>query len=201
MRSIRSVLLIGAIFVSQGALSFASPPKLVPGTYTIDPSHSKVGFEVPHMVISTVEGRFKTFDGIVVIGETLDKSKVEATVQTASIDTGNEKRDDHLRNEDFFKSEEFPVMTFKSKSISGKADALKVKGDLTLKGVTKEVLLSGKYLGTVPNGKGIPTAAFEGKTKINRKDFGLTYNKLIEVGPAVGDTVTILLKIEANKKP
>lgn len=177
-----------------------SAEKMTPGTYVIDENHTKVGFEVPHMVISSVEGHFKSFAGEVTIGNTFNKSTVNTTIQTASIDTGNSTRDQHLRSEDFFNAEKFPDISFKTKSISGTPASFKLTGDLTIKGVTKEVVLHGKYKGTVLNMKGIPTTAFEASTQINRKDFGLMYNKLIEAGPAIGDKVTISLKTEAVLK-
>lgn len=180
-------------------LAFSSA-KITSGVYTIDENHTRIGFEVPHMVISTVEGQFKNFEGEINVKDEFNKSSVTTTIQTSSINTGNDMRDKHLRSEDFFHAEKYPTMTFVTKSISGSPKSFKVKGDLTIKGVTKEVTLDGKYKGTVLNSEGKPTAAFEAKTQISRKVFGLTYNKLIEAGPAIGDSVTIMLKTEAVLK-
>lgn len=174
--------------------------KLEAGKYNIDPMHSNVGFEIPHLVISSVEGKFKTFGGSVNIDEKFDKSKLEAEVDISSIDTAVADRDNHLKSPDFFDAAKYPKMTFKSTGVSGKAEAFKMTGDLTIKGKTKKVTFDTVYLGTVTDGYGNQKAAFKGTTKINRKDFGLTWNNLVEAGPVVGDEVTIELKIQAAKE-
>jgi polyisoprenoid-binding protein YceI len=182
---------------SQAAL--ASTPKIEAGKYALDGTHSKIGFDVSHLVIASVEGRFDKISGDVEMGSKIEEMKINAKVETASVSTGNGDRDKHLTSPDFFDSAKFPEMTFVSKSVSGKADALKVKGDLTLHGVTKSVTLDGKYLGVVNDPFGNTKIAFVAKGKINRKDFGLTWNKAVEAGPVVGDEVSIDLKIEAGK--
>ncbi len=171
-----------------------------PGKYEIDTAHSSVGFEVPHLVISSVEGKFTTFIGTIDLNKNLEKSKVEVTIDPKSIDTGNSKRDDHLRSADFFDVEKAPKMTFKSTSVKGTPDNFEIVGDLTMKGVTKKVTLKGKYLGTVKDGFGNEKTAFVAETQLNRKDFGLNWNSMVEAGPVVGDTVTVRLKIQAAKK-
>ena len=191
--------------LSAGALTLAAVvaqaagPAYQAGTYNLDPMHSKVGFEVPHLVISTVEGRFTKFSGDIQLGEKLEKSKVQVAVETDSIDTGVGKRDDHLRSPDFFESKKYPQMKFESTEIAGTPEAFKLTGNLTIKSVTKKVTFEGKYLGTVKDGYGNEKAAFNAKTKINRKDFGLTWNNAVEAGPVVGDDVTIDLKLQAAK--
>lgn len=175
-----------------------APAKVEPARYAIDASHSKVGFEVGHLVISTVEGRFTKFDGEIILADKFNDSKVTANVETASVDTSNADRDKHLRSADFFDSEKFPKMTFVSKKITGNAKSFKVVGDLTLHGVTKEIVLDGKYLGTAKDPYGNTQAAFKANGKINRKDFGLTWNKMVEASPAVGDEVTIALSVEGR---
>ncbi len=181
-------------------LSASAFAKSIPaGNYAIDAAHSKVGFEIPHLVISTVEGRFSKFDGNIKVEEKLEKSKATLNVDVASISTENKDRDDHLKSGDFFDVAKFPKMTFVSKKISGTPDALKITGALTLKGVTKDVTLDAKYLGEVKDAYGNLKIAFSAKGKINRKDFGLTWNSAVEAGPVVGDEVTLVLNIQAGK--
>lgn len=169
------------------------------GKYAIDIAHSKVGFEIPHLVISSVEGRFNKFEGEIALAEKFTDSKVTAKIDTATIDTSNGDRDNHLKSADFFDAAKYPSMTFTSKKITGNKDKFKVVGDLTIKDKTKEVTLDGKFLGTVKDAYGNDKAAFTATTKINRQDFGLKWSKAVEVGPVVGDEVTITLKVQAAK--
>ena len=191
--------------LSAGALTFAAVvaqaagPAYQAGTYNLDPMHSKVGFEVPHLVISTVEGRFTKLGGDIQLGEKFEKSSVKVAVDTDSVDTGVAKRDDHLKSPDFFESKKYPQMKFESTEIAGTPETFKLTGNLTIKNVTKKVTFEGKYLGTVKDGYGNEKAAFNAKTKINRKDYGLTWNNAVEAGPVVGDEVTIDLKLQAAK--
>jgi polyisoprenoid-binding protein YceI len=170
------------------------------GTYEIDPVHSKVGFEISHLVISTVEGKFDQYGGQIVAGDKPELISTNVEIQTASINTSNEKRDGHLKSADFFEVEKFPKMTFKSDKAIFSGSNVKVPGQLTIKGVTKPVTLEGKYMGTVKGMMGEERMAAQLSTKISRKEFGLTWNKAIEAGPVVGDEATISLKIEAVKK-
>jgi polyisoprenoid-binding protein YceI len=184
------------IALSLPALAFAT-------TWNIDPEHSNVGFKVRHLMISNVKGSFEKNSGVVDINDKdITKSKVEVSIDTASINTNVQKRDDHLRSPDFFDVAKFPTMTFVSKKVAkaGK-DKLKVTGDLTLHGVTREVVLdvegpskeSKDPWGNIRRGA---TAT----TKINRKDFGLTWNKALETGGvAVGEEIAITLEIEMIK--
>ena len=177
----------------------AQAKKAESGKYQIDPMHSKVGFEIAHLVISTVEGSFKNFSGDVEIGDDFSKSKVNASVAVASIDTGVKDRDEHLKSADFFDAQKHGEMIFKSKKITGKPENFKMEGDLTIRGVTKMVVFEGRYLGAVTDGYGNRKIAVAAKSKINRKDFGLTWSKAVEVGPVVGDEVTLELNIQAAK--
>lgn len=170
------------------------------GKYVLDTAHSKVGFEIPHLVITTVEGRFTKFDGEIELAEKFADSKVNATIDVASIDTANGDRDKHLRSADFFDVAKYPKMTFKSKKVTGSQEKFKVVGDLTIRDVTKEVTLDGKFLGVVKDAMGNNKAAFSASTQINRQDYGLKWNKMVEAGPTVGDEVTISLKLEAAAK-
>lgn len=193
--------LISSVFFSLIlSLAVAAAPKINTGKYNIDPMHSKVGFEVPHLVISTVEGKFKAFSGVLTLNEKFENSKLEAEVDVSSIDTAVKDRDDHLKSADFFDVTNHPKMIFKSTSISGMPENFKLTGDLTIKGKTKKVTFNASYKGTAVDGYGNTKAAFTASTKINRKDFGLTWSKLVEVGPVIGDEITIDLKIQAAKE-
>ncbi|ABB33658.1 YceI family protein [Geobacter metallireducens RCH3] len=194
-RIIASIATIAAL--SLPAFAFAS-------TWTIDPDHSNVGFKVRHLMVSNVKGNFDKHSGTVEINDKdITKSKVNVSIDTASINTNVQKRDEHLRSADFFDVAKYPTMTFVSKKVAknGK-DKLKVTGDLTLHGVTKQVVLnvegptkeSKDPWGNIRKGA---TAA----TKINRKDFGLVWNAALETGGvAVGDEIAITLEIEMIKK-
>lgn len=193
LKTVTSGLLLGL------SLSATAGAKYTAGVYEIDPMHSKAGFEVPHLVISSVEGKFKTYEGKINLNKDFSKSTVEAVLDANSIDTGVEQRDEHLRSADFFNTAEFPQIKFKSTKIEGKPDKFKLIGDLTIRGVTKKVTLDSKYLGAVVDGYGNSKVALEGKTVINRKDFGLSWNSVVEAGPVVGDKITIELKIQAAR--
>ena len=169
------------------------------GKFAVDSMHSKVGFEVPHLVISSVEGTFKAFTGEVEIDSDFTKSKVSTDVEINSIDTGVGKRDDHLKSADFFDAKNHPKMTFKSTSITGTPDSFKLIGDLTIRGNKKSVTFDGKYLGAVTDGYGNRKVAFKASTKISRKEYGLKWSSTVEAGPVVGDEVTISLNIQAGK--
>ena len=170
-------------------------------TWSVDASHSQVGFSVKHLVISNVRGEFGAYQGKLALDESEPaKSTVEATIDVNSINTKVADRDAHLKSADFFDAAKYPSITFKSTKVAkaGK-DKLKVTGDLTLHGVTKPVVLD---VSTSPEVKGMygeTRRAFAATTKISRKDYGLTWNKLVEAGPAVGDEVTIALELEVVK--
>jgi len=185
-------------------IALALPAFAFASTWTIDPDHSNIGFKVRHLMVSNVKGNFDKHTGTVEINDKdITKSKVEVTIDTNSINTNVQKRDEHLRSADFFDVAKFPTMTFKSKKVAkaGK-DKLKVTGDLTLHGVTKEVVLDVE--GPSKESKD-PWGNFRkgatATTKINRKDFGLVWNAALETGGvAVGDEITITLEIEMIKK-
>jgi polyisoprenoid-binding protein YceI len=169
------------------------------GKYNIDVMHSKVGFEIPHLVISSVEGKFTKYEGEIELGEKFTDSKVTAKIDTASIDTSVADRDTHLKSADFFDVAKYPSITFTSKKVTGTKDKFKVVGDLTIKDKTKEVTLEGKFLGLVKDAYGNDKAAFSASTKVNRQEFGLKWGKMVEAGPVVGDEVTITLKVQGAK--
>lgn len=188
-------LLLVSLFATSTALAQAVPE----GSYSIDAAHSKVGFEIDHLVISTVEGKFTSFSGAINIDKTIGKSIADVSVDISSIDTSNKDRDDHLRSADFFDVAKFPKMTFKSKTVILKGKDLTLKGDLTIKGTTKSVIFKGKYLGAAKGLYGEERIAFKASTEINRQEYGLSWSKAVEAGPVVGDEVEIDLVIEAVK--
>lgn len=172
-------------------------------TWNIDPEHSNVGFKIRHLMVSNVKGQFDKHNGVVDINDKdITKSKVEVTIDVASINTNVQKRDDHLRSADFFDVATYPTMTFVSKKVAkaGK-DKLKVTGDLTLHGITKEVVLNVEGpTGEIKDPWGVIRRGATASTKINRKDFGVVWNKALETGGVVvGDEVAITLEIEMIK--
>jgi len=173
-------------------------PGYVTGTWTIDPLHSEVGFSVRHMMVSKVRGKFTKFSGELVTGESPLASSVTAEIDLASIDTGAEQRDGHLRSPDFFDTENHPAMSYRSTGIRAKGDGYVVDGELTLKGVTKNVPLTLELNGFGPDPYGGTRAGFTATGEINRQDFGVTWNAAMEHGGVVvSDKVNILLEIEA----
>jgi polyisoprenoid-binding protein YceI len=173
-------------------------PGYVAGTWTIDPVHSEVGFSVRHMMVSKVRGKFSKFSGELVTAEDPLASSVTAEIDLSSIDTGAEQRDGHLRSPDFFDTENHPVMTYRSTGIRAKGDGYVLDGDLTLKGVTKNVPLALELNGFGPDPYGGTRAGFTATGEINRQDFGVTWNAAMEHGGVVvSDKVTIHLEVEA----
>ena len=170
------------------------------GTWTIDGAHSIAEFAVKHMMVSTVKGRFRTLRGTIELDEQEpERSSVEAEIETASIDTGVEQRDAHLRSDDFFSAERFPLITFRSTRVERvEDDRWRVTGDLTIRGVTREVVLDTEFEGDGIDAYGQRRAAFTATTSINRRDFGLNWNGVIEAGGVVvQDRVKITLHIAA----
>lgn len=173
-------------------------------TWEIDPAHTSAQFAIRHLMVSTVRGDFRKVSGKINLDEQdATKSTVEATIDVASVDTGIAKRDDHLRSPDFFDVAKYPTMTFKSKKIQkGSGDGnYKITGDLTLHGVTKEVILDFEgNLKPVKSPQGKTLIGGMATTKINRKDFGLAWNAALETGGvAVGEDVTITIDIEMTQ--
>jgi polyisoprenoid-binding protein YceI len=173
-----------------------------PAVYKVDPDHSGVSFTIRHFV-SNVPGRFKDFDGVVKYDkQNPAASSVSFTVQAASLDTDNEDRDKHLRSADFFETDKFPTLTFSSTSVKPvDAHTLEVTGDLTIKGVTRKVTVPVEVLGTVKGPRG-EKAGFETSFKIDRKEYGINWNRVLDTGGAVlGDDVKIGISIEADRQP
>ncbi|MFC3039941.1 YceI family protein [Virgibacillus xinjiangensis] len=172
-------------------------------TWNVDTAHSEVGFTVKHMMISKVKGAFNDFEAVIEADvEDLTDSKVEVTIDAASIDTRQEGRDDHLRGEDFFDVEKHPKITFVATDIKKKgSNQYDVTGDLTIKGTTKPVTVDVVYQGQSKDPmSGNIVAGFNAETTINRKDFGLTWNAPVETGGVlVGEEIKIHSEIEAHK--
>ena len=174
----------------------------VAGTWTIDPSHSEVGFTVRHLVIAKVRGQFSRWTGALEApGSDFARGSLDVVIDASSIDTGVADRDTHLRSADFFDVERYPEITFKSTAVTQAAtDRLRVTGALTIKGTTRDVVLDVEVLGQARDPWGNERAAFSATTSINRQEFGLAWSKAIEAGPVVGDEVTLLLDGELIKK-
>ena len=183
------------------ALSFASAVQAAPTTYTIDNGHSNVGFSVRH-IFSKVPGSFTKFSGAIVYDPAKPAdSSVKAEIDASTVNTRNEKRDGHLKTEDFFFVEKNPTITFESTKVTPAGEGkLQVEGNLTMRGVTKPVVLDVTVLGAAQNEKEA-VAGFEAVTKVNRKDFGINWNRnLDQGGMLLGDDVEIRLDVEAKWK-
>lgn len=168
-------------------------------TWTIDPSHAEIGFAVRHLMIATVRGRFGAVSGTVAVDETNPRySKLDVTVDVTSIDTRQEMRDNHLRSPDFLDVAKYPTMHFVSKRVEGDIDGeFRVVGDLTIRGVTREVPLTANLEGRTRDPWGNERAGFSAAGKLNRHDFGLTWNQALESGGVmVGDEVKLTIDVE-----
>jgi polyisoprenoid-binding protein YceI len=219
MRRVRNAVMaamlaavMAAPFVGGGVVSWAAGTQgnaakvayaPVPGgEYNIDPAHSIIGFSIRHLEIAWVEGRFKDFKGAIHFDDKdVTKSSVEFTAKVESIDTGVEPRNKHLRTADFFDVEKFPEMSFKSTRVERKGkDGYVLHGDLTLKGVTKQVALPFTVTGAIKDPWGNTRFGVQAETKLDRRDYGITWGKALENGGLdVGNEVTIELQLEAVK--
>jgi polyisoprenoid-binding protein YceI len=186
-------------------LALASVASAAPAKFDFDPAHTEVGFNVRH-IFSKVPGRFTEFSGVLMFDEKdFPASSVEFTIQSKSIDTNNDRRDNHLRSGDFFDVEKYPTLTFKSTRVTApKNGRFTVEGDLTIRGVTRKVVLDAEFVGAGPFGMGGQAmgykAGFEATTTVNRKDFGIVWNKALDSGGTLlGDDVNIVLHVEAQK--
>lgn len=168
--------------------------------WTIDAAHSEIGFSVKHMMISKVKGSFTSFDATVEANEEdLNDALIDFKIDVASINTNNTDRDNHLRSADFFDAETFPHITFKANDIVKKGDEYELTGDITIKDVTRPATFEVEYGGKGINPWGVEVVAFSAEGKVNRKDFGLTWNQALETGGVmVGEDIKISLELEAN---
>lgn len=169
--------------------------------WKLDTSHTTVGFSVPHLVVSSVDGRFKEATAKINLDDAdLTKSQVSVEINAGSIDTGDQKRDEHLKSPDFFDTKKFPKLTFKSTKIAKAGAGYKLTGDLTIRDVTKSVVLDATLSAPVKTPWGNQARAAKVSGKIKRGDFGLKWNKALEAGGVVvGDEVTIEVKAEVTK--
>jgi polyisoprenoid-binding protein YceI len=169
-------------------------------TWQIDNVHSHVGFSVKHMMVTTVRGQFRNYRGKVNIDpKDFARSTFEGEIDVASVDTGNPDRDNHLRTGDFFDVQNHPTITFKSTKIEAKDDGqYAVTGDITIRGVTRPIVLDVEYLGTAKNPYGKTVAGLSVRGTLNRKDFGVNFNAVLETGGvAVGEKVKLEVDVEA----
>lgn len=191
---LRNIFLSLFTFIVFAAPAFAE-------TYDLDAAHTSIGFSARHMVISNVAGKFEKFSGSFEIDGKGALTKATATMEVASINTGVVKRDNHLKSPDFFDAEKYPTITFVSKKITHKGNSYTVTGDLTIKDVTKSVTLTGELMGTAIGFGGEHRAGFHAQGKINRKDFGVNFNAVLEAGGmVVSDEIKIVLDIEGIKR-
>ena len=172
------------------------------GTYNLDISHSEIGFRIKHLGLSTVKGSFKSVEAVISIdGEDLSSLSTKATIDVTSIDTKNDDRDNHLRSADFFDAETFASIGFESTAVSDiDGNSFKLHGNLTIRDTTLPIVLSAEFLGTATDPWGNERIAFEATGEFNRKDFGLTWNQVLEAGGVlVGEEVTLTLDLQAVK--
>ncbi len=190
MKSSTKLALFAALALGFSGLANAAD------TWKIDSAHSSVGFNIRH-AFTKIPGGFTKFDGTIIFDAANPAaSSAEAKIEVNSINTNEQKRDAHLQKDDFFSAPKFPTITFKSKSWKKTGpETYDVVGDLTIKDVTKEVVLATKFLGTGPGPRGATLAGFEGATKIDRRDFGITYGQGL-----VGNDVEIVINVEAAKQ-
>jgi polyisoprenoid-binding protein YceI len=195
MKRIRTAALAALAVLAIPAL--ASQAMAETKTYTIDPAHSHMGFTVRHM-FSNLEGSFDTFSGAVTLDpKTGQITAAKGVIETASVDTHHEKRDGHLKSPDFFDVAKYPTMTFTAKSFKQTPEGTDVTGDFTLRGVTKEVTFKTKFLGAGKDPFGGERMGLSAHTRINRKDYGVDFNKVLDSGGLlIGDEVDINLEIE-----
>jgi polyisoprenoid-binding protein YceI len=189
------------LFLFLAAFSFLAVSSVRAEVYGFDKAHSQIGFAVRH-ILSPVHGEFKDYEGTIHFDpKTPEDSKISVTIQTASISTDNDMRDHHLQSPDFFDAAKYPTITFKSTKVTTVSDnKYSVEGDLTMHGVTKSVTLDVDYMGADVM-MGAKIAGFSATTKIDRRDFGLTWNKTLESGNVmVGNDVTITLDIALMDK-
>jgi polyisoprenoid-binding protein YceI len=181
-----------------------APLNVLAATYSLDPAHTTIGFKVKHLMISNVKGVFEKFKGTVAIDESdITKSKVNVSIEMASINSNIAKRDEHLRSGDFFDVVKYPVMTFDSTKVErAGADTLKVTGNLTIKGVTKQVILTVDGLsGEMKSPQGTVKRGASAVATINRQDFGVSWNTKLDAGAVVvGDEVQISIEAEFDKQ-
>ncbi len=168
------------------------------GTYNLDQSHSHVSFSARHLMVTKVRGRFPVTAGTLVIAEDPTQSSVEATIDVAAVDSGDPKRDEHLRSADFFDAEKYPTIEFRSTKVTDKGNGeFTLEGELTVTGNTHPVTLEGEYLGSQASPWGDTRIGFSGETEVSRKEWGLEWNVALETGGVlVSDKVKLTIDAE-----
>lgn len=182
-------------------MTTTTPITALDGTYVIDGSHSQIGFVARHAMVTKVRGSFTDIDGTATTGADLLAATITVTIRAGSITTRNADRDAHLVSADFFDVEQHPTIRFASTSVTAHdADTLRVIGDLTIKGISQPVIIDFEYAGSATDPFGNQRIGFEGRTQVNRKDFGLTWNAALETGGVlVSEKVTLEFEISAIK--
>ena len=192
--------LLAAPLAAQAPANATRPAATAAPTWRIDPTHSELSFKVRHLV-SRVSGTFGDWSGTIVTEPNrLNQGSVNVAIKTASISTGNARRDEHLRSGDFFDAAAHPEITFRSNRVEVQGENLKVHGNLTMRGVTKPVVLEGRFIGRTRDGQGKERIGFEAETTINRMDYGVAWNNLVEGSAVVGDEVTISMVVAAVRQ-
>ncbi|MDT7040954.1 YceI family protein [Candidatus Nitronereus thalassa] len=191
------VIAMALLFVAPATQALAEMAK-----WNLDKDHTTIGFWVKHMVVSKTKGKFLDYSGVVEMDAEAQQFKtIQATIQTNSVFTDHEKRDGHLKSPDFFDTNTFPTMTYTLKSYKKTGDTYTALGDLTIRGITKEITLVGTFNGVAKDPWGNTRAGFSGEGTINRQDFGMKFSKLLDNGGLmVGDEVHITLEVEVIKQ-
>ena len=199
MQNIKRILILAAMLY---AVTLPLSTGVFAETYQIDPNHSTMGFAVKHLMVSIVRGNFGTYSGTVQFDRANPENfSAEVSIDATSINTNVSDRDKHLKSPDFFDVEKFPTITFKSKKFVVKTDGFDIIGDLTMKGVTKEITIPVWISGPVKSPMGADVIGLSGEATINRQDFGVSWNKQMDQGGAVvDDNVKIIVEVEAHKK-
>lgn len=169
-----------------------------PGTFVLDKSHTEIGFVARHLMVSKVRGRFTDYEGAIVVADDPAQSSVEVTIQATSISTNDETRDNHVRTNDFLAIEQYPTITFRSTKVElGSSDSWKVTGDLTIRGVTRSIVLAVQFEGVIEDPWGNQRLGFTASAEIDRNDFGVSFNAALETG---GFVVSPKVKLEIESE-
>lgn len=203
MRLIRILLMAVAIAASGAPGATAQAPEgdaSTPPTWRIDTSHSELSFHIRHL-LSRVRGSFGEWSGTIVADPAdLSTGSVAVEISTSTIDTNNGRRDADLRSENFFHAEAHPTITFRSSSVETDGERIRLAGELTIRGVTRPVVLEGDYLGSMRDGQGRERIGFEAETTIDRHEFGISWNRVVEGGNLLGDEVKIVIAVQAVRQ-
>lgn len=203
MKSIRILLMAATIAASGAQGAAAQAPEAdasTPATWRIDTSHSELSFQIRHL-LSRVRGSFGEWSGTIVADPAnLSTGSVVVEISTRTIDTNNARRDADLRSDDFFDAEAHPTITFRSSSVETDGERIRLLGDLTIRGVTRPVVLEGDYLGSMRDGQGRERIGFEAEATIDRHDFGISWNRVVEGVNLLGDEVKIVIAVQAVRQ-